>query len=80
MTVWFCDRCGAQVTREANGAGKYDIQKSCMSYSTEPFGDTRFYKRGLKFCDTCAVELEKFLDDEFSRLPSSAVAQLNKGE
>ena len=80
MTVWFCDRCGVQVKRESTGAGKYDIQKSCIEHSSEPFGDTRFYKRSMKFCPNCSMELEKFLDDEFSKMPSAAMAKLNRGE
>ena len=80
MTVWFCDRCGAQVKRESNSAGKYEIQKSCIEYSREPFGDTRFYKRTMKFCDNCSVALEKFLDDQFAEMPLNVSANLNKGE
>ena len=65
MTVWLCDRCGKQVQKDSYGAGKYEISKPCKDET----GAT--YRRGMKFCDQCKMELEKFLDDEFSNLPSS---------
>ena len=80
MTVWLCDKCGAQVTRDSSGAGKYEIQKNCIEHSSAPFGDTRFYKRGLKFCNTCSMEVEKILDDLLSEIPESVTANINKGE
>lgn len=80
MTVWLCDKCGKQVTRDSGGAGKYEIQKSCIEHSAAPFGEVRFYKRGMKFCDTCAMEVEATLDKLFSEMPESVQANLNKGE
>lgn len=67
MTLWFCDRCGKQVTRNSSGAGNYNIQKTF--YDTEDFGVAKRVQRNLKFCDNCAMELEKFLDDEFAGMP-----------
>ena len=79
MTLWFCDRCGKQVTRDSNGAGKYDIQKSCIE--TNPYNNVdypRQFKRSMKFCDQCAIEIEKFLDDEFSGIPSAVTGEINR--
>ena len=73
MTLWFCDRCGKQVPKDSYGAGKYGIQKTFFEevevggYNTE----VRRVQRFMKFCDNCAMELEKFLDDEFSQMPQS---------
>lgn len=80
MTIWLCDRCGKQVGKDTGGAGKYEIGKTCI----EPFDSVyspsypRTYKRTLKFCDQCAMEVEKFLDDEFSGMPSTVTAEINR--
>lgn len=75
MTLWFCDRCGKQVKRDSPGAGKYNLQKTF--YNTDDFGVAKRVQRNLKFCDNCAVELEKFLDDEFAQLPQTLTGEAN---
>lgn len=80
MTVWFCDRCGAQVNRDSVSAGKYEIQMSCVDHSNDTWAAPRFYKRNLKFCDQCAMEMEQFLDDEFSKIPPVLKAEVKRGE
>ena len=55
MTIWLCDRCGAQVKKDSYGAGKYEISKPCKDENGT------IYRRGLKFCDQCKMELEQFL-------------------
>lgn len=72
MTIWLCDRCGEQVIKDSYGAGKYEISKPCKDE------EGNVYRRGMKFCNQCAQELEKFLDDEFSRMPSSAKVSIDR--
>jgi len=71
MTIWLCDRCGTQVKKDSYGAGKYEISKPCKDENGT------IYRRGLKFCDQCKMELEQFLDDEFSKMPTSATVTIN---
>lgn len=80
MTIWLCDRCGKQVGKDTSSAGKYEITKLCIELidSTVPAIYPRTYKRTLKFCDQCALEVEKFLDDEFSGMPSTVTAEINR--
>ena len=35
------------------------------------------YRRGLKFCGQCAMEMEKFLDDEFAVMPATATVEID---
>lgn len=80
MTLWFCDRCGKQVPKDSYGAGKYAIQKTFYE-EVEAGGysiDTRRVQRFMKFCDNCAMELEKFLDDEFAQIPKELVGKANR--
>lgn len=72
MTVWLCDRCGEQVIKDSYGAGQYEISKTCQDENGT------IYRRGLKFCNQCSMELEKFLDDEFSKLPTSAKVLIDR--
>ena len=71
MTLWFCDRCGKQVERDSNFAGKYNIQKTFYEEEKQNgfTNGTRRVQRSMKFCDTCSMEMEKFLDDEFAQMP-----------
>lgn len=71
MTIWLCDRCGTQVKKDSYGAGKYEISKPCKDENGV------IYRRGLKFCDQCKMELEQFLDDEFSKMPTSATVTID---
>ena len=75
MTLWFCDRCGKQVPKDSYGAGKYAIQKTFFEETDMNYIQG---KRFLKFCDNCATELEKFLDDEFSQVPAELVGKKNR--
>ena len=76
MTLWFCDRCGEQVKKDSYGAGKYGIEK--MSTEVDETGGLYRFKRGIKLCDQCAMEMEKFLDDEFSKIPAVVNGTINK--
>ena len=68
MTLWFCDRCGAQVHRTSNGTTWYQIVKRCRE--TDPkTGAVRCFDRNIKLCEQCSGEIEKFLDDEFDKIP-----------
>lgn len=79
MTCWFCDRCGKQVKKDSYGAGKYGIQKTFYETNiTDGFLEQRRVQRFLKFCDECAMEMEKFLDDEFNQVPSVVTAEVDK--
>ena len=80
MTAWFCDRCGKQVKRESSGAGKYSIQKTFYEETKESgFAmEAKRVQRYMKFCDQCAMELEKFLDDEFRNIPAVVTAEVDK--
>lgn len=81
MTVWFCDRCGKQVSKDSFGAGKYEISKTCIELGDPMYDNVsypRTYKRNLKFCNECSMEMEKFLDDEFSGIPSTVSAEINR--
>ena len=71
MTLWLCDRCGKQVNKDSYGAGKYEISKPCI----DEYGV--IYRRGLKFCGQCAMEMEKFLDDEFMGMPTTATVEID---
>ena len=71
MTFWLCDRCGKQVKKDSYGAGKYEISKPCKDENGT------MYRRGLKFCDQCAMEMEKFLDDEFTGMPATATVEID---
>ena len=73
MTLYICDRCGTQVERDSYGAGNYDISKACA----DVYSGT-MYKRRLKFCASCAQQIEQFLDDEFSNLPATVSCTVNK--
>ena len=80
MTVWFCDRCGKQVKRESFRAGKYSIEKTFYDETKENgFAmEAKRVRRYMKFCDQCAIELEKFLDDEFRNIPAVVTAEVDK--
>lgn len=81
MTLWFCDRCGKQVKKSSYGAGKYSIQKTFYSAEEDSSFCVNYEKvqRFLKFCDQCAREMEKFLDDEFLNMPPVVTAEIDKG-
>lgn len=72
MTLWLCDRCGEQVKKDSYGAGKYEISRPCKD------DDGNVYRRGLKFCDQCATEIEQFLDDEFAKMPTNAKVSIDR--
>lgn len=75
MTLWFCDRCGKQIQKDSYGAGKYGIQKTYYEEVDEGGYqiETRRVQRFLKFCDNCAMELEKFLDDELLQISPESI-------
>lgn len=72
MTIWLCDRCGKQVQKDSYGAGQFGITRKCKDENGQ------LYFRNLKFCDQCAMELENFLDDEFSKMPDRAEVIINR--
>ena len=76
MTAWLCDRCGKQVGKDAYGAGKYKINKKCIM--SDDTGFVSMFERTLKFCDECAMEMEKLLDDEFEGIPTQVMVEINK--
>ena len=69
MTMWFCDKCGKQVSRVAQGAGKYRISKTI--YEKDKYGHSERIQRDVRFCDECSLAMEKLLDDELSKLPDT---------
>ena len=75
-TLWFCDRCGQQVIKDSYGAGKYSIQKTF--FETDSYGGVRKVQRFMRFCDKCAPELEKYLDDEMNQIPSVLSGTVDK--
>ena len=76
MTQWFCDRCGQQVGRNSNGTETYQIIKKC--YDADNYGHTKLYERNIKLCEQCALEMQKFLDDEFAKLPDILTGRPNR--
>ena len=76
MTLWFCDRCGKQVSKDSYGAGKYAIQKTF--WEEDEYCNATRVQRFMKFCDNCSDELEKILDDEFAHMPSELVGKKNR--
>ena len=76
MTVWFCDRCGKQVQKDSNGAGKYDISMHCLE--KDEYFSPRPYVRGLKLCPDCAQHMEMLIDQELSKMPNEVTVTFNK--
>lgn len=76
-TCWFCDRCGKQVTKDTDGAGKFDILVSGID--TGKTGRVEHYKRNLKFCPSCALVMEDIIDAELDLLPEETTVFLKKG-
>ena len=76
MTLWFCDRCGAQVSRIAQGAGKYRLSKTI--FEKDKYGQTEKLQRDIRLCDSCSMEMERFLDDEFGQLPKTLTGEIDK--
>lgn len=76
MTVWFCDRCGEQVKKDSNGAGKYDISVHCLEQ--DDYFTLRPYVRGLKLCPDCAQHMETLIDQELSQMPKEVTVTFNR--
>lgn len=77
MTVWVCDRCGAQVYKDSYGAGKYRIAKRCADVDENGYLNEA-YDRSLKFCPECSNQIEQLLDDELNGIPTQVMVELNK--
>ena len=86
MILHFCDRCGEQLdpSRPNQKVGKYGITRSYTIEEQDEVNnyimDTTEYTRSLVFCPSCASELEKFLDDEFSQMPSKLCVSMKRRE
>ena len=79
MTLWYCDRCGDQVTRTSNGTTKYQIIKKCIDPASESdITIPRHFERSIKLCPQCALEMEQFLDNEFDKIPDILNGICNK--